>query len=842
MDAGQSSFSDLITAASRRFEIPVYQRPYSWDEDQCIQLWEDVLSVGRKEQDSHFTGSVVWIQDGTMSANGITPLLLIDGQQRVTTIMLLLVALAAFSKEHFENTYHFSYDEIIDSGYLVNKHKKGEDHYKLMLSQGDRATLNSLIDHLEDASFPIDESSSRLIDNLDLFTKRLDALEDPNLVWDGIQRLEIVSISLAQGKDNPQLIFESMNSTGKDLSSADLIRNFVLMSLPMEKQETLYKNQWRMIEETLGADSYDTVFDDFIRNYLTVLYAPEPLSKRDVYPAFKRHVVNNGYDKDDRIAELLQEARRFARYYAAVTSGAENDPKLKAAFENLARLDTSTLNPLLLSLYDDYENEAYSYDDFLEMLGILDSYVFRRAVCDCASNSFNKFLPSIIARLNKVQDEGGNYKEAFISFLLNEAGSNRRFPTDAEFERELKARDAYHFKKAFHLLSRLENSYHPKGQRDFASGNYTIEHILPQNALAHDDWVEMLGKDYADDFEECINNIGNLTLTAYNSELSDGSFAEKKDRSTGGYDIEFISISSELREADCWNADSVRQRADTLIKQAVNVWGMPEIDETIRMKYAAERKAATSKRAVAFKEIFDAGLVNAGDVLVSTSPKYPATATITDNGTIRLANGTEWNSPSLASIKAVALQGGTGARNGWHFWQLGENGPLIDNIRKEHISGTEGSVTSDLSRFRVMFWDGFYEYCSTLPDFVAAFGDPSGRAENTECWASFGIGVPACNLSAVVLSRESCVGANVNCYEGGPYPRLLACRAKAETIIEGLEGDVHWDSADENKKSRVLMAKKSVDFDNDDWNDLYAWIVSWFWQLKAAVTQSLAES
>lgn len=841
MDAGQASFSDLITAASRRFVIPVYQRPYSWDEAQCIQLWEDILSVGRKEQNTHFTGSVVWIQDGTMSANGVTPLLLIDGQQRVTTIMLLLVALASFSKARPNSTYHFSYDEIIDSGYLVNKHKKGEDHYKLTLSQGDRATLRSLIDHLEDSNCLIDESSSRLIDNLDLFTKRLEALEDPNLVWDGIQRLEVVSISLAQGSDNPQLIFESMNSTGKDLSSADLIRNFVLMGQPMEKQEALYKNQWRLIEETLGSDSYDTVFDDFIRNYLTVLYAPEPLTKKDVYPAFKRHVINNGYDKDNGIVELLQEVQRFARYYASVTSGAEKDARLKDAFNNLVRLDTSTLNPLLLSLYDDYENEAFSYEDFLEMLKILDSYVFRRAVCDCASNSFNKFLPSIIARLNKVQDEGGNYKEAFISFLLNEAGSNRRFPTDVEFERALKARDSYHFKKAFHLLSRLENSYHPKDQRDFASGNYTIEHILPQNALAHDDWVRMLGNDYVADFEECINNIGNLTLTAYNSELSDGSFAEKKARSAGGYNNEFISISSDLREADSWNAESVRRRADALIKQAVVVWGMPEIDEAIRLEYAAERKSSTSKRAVAFKELFDAGLVKAGDVLISASPKYPATATVTDKGAIRLTNGTEWNSPSLASIKAVALQGGTGARNGWHFWRLGENGPLIDSLRKEHISGTEGSVTSDLSRFRVMFWDGFYEYCSTLPGFVGAFGDTADRAENTDCWASFGIGIPACNLTAVVLSRESCVGVTINCYEGNPYPQLLAAQPKIESIIAGLEGAIHWDALNENKKSRSMTVKKPADFDNDDWNDLYAWMVSWLWQLKAAVVQVLAE-
>ena len=440
MNASAQSMIGLMTNASLRFVVPVYQRPYSWDEEQCEQLWDDIRSVGSRPEDRHFTGSVVWVQDGVMSASVVTPRLLIDGQQRVTTLALLLVALADYAKSHPEEDLNFTYEQLINGGYLVSGYMKGEDRYRLTLSQGDRGTFRSILDNLVEPDVKVVKESSRILNNLAFFKQRLVAIESPNVIWDGIQRLEVVSISLDAGKDNPQLIFESMNSTGKDLTSADLIRNFVLMGLPREQQDSLYLNHWRVIEETLGADSYDEVFDEFIRNYLTVLYAPESLAKRDVYRVFKRHVFENGYDKDDRMKELLEEMECFARYYAAITSGAETQPQLKAGFDNLSRLGWSVLNPLLMSFYQDYEADAFGLDDFVSMVRTVESYIFRRAVCDAPTNSLNKFLPSVIARLNKVQEEGGNYREAFESMLLLEAGTARRFPTNAEFGRALRTR------------------------------------------------------------------------------------------------------------------------------------------------------------------------------------------------------------------------------------------------------------------------------------------------------------------------------------------------------------------------------------------------------------------
>ena len=239
MNATPQSIVSLLTTANQRMVIPVYQRAYSWDEEQCRQLWDDVVAIGRRPSGTHFTGSVVMVLGGEFSAGGVNKLLVIDGQQRITTLSLLIVAMAEYAREHPEKLTHASYDEIVDSGYLVLKYKKGEDHYRLTLSQGDETTLRSVLDHLEKPDVDIVDESHRIIDNLACFRTWLNNIEDPNVVWDGIQRLEIVAITLAQGQDNPQLIFESMNSTGKDLSTADLVRNFVLMGLPMDEQEEL---------------------------------------------------------------------------------------------------------------------------------------------------------------------------------------------------------------------------------------------------------------------------------------------------------------------------------------------------------------------------------------------------------------------------------------------------------------------------------------------------------------------------------------------------------------------------------------------------------------------------
>ncbi len=834
MNAHAQALVGLITSANLRFVIPVYQRPYSWDEEQCEQLWDDILYVGSRPQERHFTGSVVWVQDGTFSASGIQPMLLIDGQQRITTLSLVIAALANYSRKYPEATLHFSYNEIMQRGYLVDTFRQGEDRYKLTLTRGDKNTLESIVENLVDPDFAINDESAKLIANYEYFSRRIEAMEDPNIVWDGIQRLDVVSISLDANQDNPQLIFESMNSTGKDLSSADLIRNFVLMGLPKEKQDALYLNHWRNIELTLGADSYENTFDEFLRNYLTVLYAPEPLAKRDIYHIFKRHVYDRGYNKDDRIVELLREMERFASYYACITRGTETSPERAQILSNLRRLDVTVINPLLLSLYDDYSQSAFNDEDFLHMLNLIESYVFRRSICDVATNSLNKFLPSVIAKLNKVQDEGGDYVEALEAFLFLESGTARRFPDNAEFFNALTTRDAYHYRRSLYLLANLENMHHPKDPMNLWDGNFTIEHIMPQNALSAPGWADTVEDLGEETFSTLLNNLGNLTLSAYNSELSDGSFQDKKQRYIGGYGKDYLVISDAVRKADTWGETQITDRAKKLAHEAEKRWGYLGIDPSIAKKYDQRKNKESKGRTAVFRNVFEAGLVPPGTVLVPKSDNYSITATVTDAGLLELPNGETFKSPTLAAIRVISLTtGGTGARNGWRFWKVGDDGPLLDEIRSQYRLSRGENTTSDIKSFRIAFWDGFYDYCSNNEAFTSCFNDPSDRADNPGAWASFGIGTPNMHIGAIARFHDAFCDVELWVDNLEAYERVLPLKDEFEgRWPQEADTQVIWDDHDEEKKSRRIIARITVNFDKDDWSTIYQWIVDWMFRIR----------
>ena len=230
MNAAARPVVELLTNASYRFVTPVFKRPYSWGEEQCRRLWDDILSVGRRPGGTHFIGSIVWAPDSATVSSSVSPRLLIDGQQRLTTLTLLIIALADYSRSHSEKALRFSRDEILGSNYLLNRFKSGEDRYKLTLLGDDRETLTSLVDCLDKPGCKVVRKSPRIVENYAWLRRSVESAKDGNVVWDGIRRLLVVSIALDADSDNPQLIFESMNSTGMGTSSADLIRGFVLMT------------------------------------------------------------------------------------------------------------------------------------------------------------------------------------------------------------------------------------------------------------------------------------------------------------------------------------------------------------------------------------------------------------------------------------------------------------------------------------------------------------------------------------------------------------------------------------------------------------------------------------
>src|SRR5262245_6417172 len=346
MKATEAKLLDFFKK-STQFVIPIYQCTYSWGERECRQLWEDILRTGRNDAVSaHFVGSIVYVEKGLYQVSSQSPLLVIDGQQRLTTVTLLIEALARQLGDG-EPLEGFSAKKLRNY-YLLNALEDGEKRYKLILSQTDRASLTAILDQQPAPN----EQSVRVQANFDFFQKQVAAADTIEALCKGLTKLIIVDISLNRDQDNPQLIFESLNSTGLELSQADLIRNFILMGLEPQLQTKLYEQYWRPMEVDFGQEGYATHFDGFMRHYLTVKTGDIP-NVREVYEAFKQHARAPEVAKAG-VEALVADIRAFAGHYCAMALGSEPDAELKAAFHDLRELKVDVAFPFLLELYADY--------------------------------------------------------------------------------------------------------------------------------------------------------------------------------------------------------------------------------------------------------------------------------------------------------------------------------------------------------------------------------------------------------------------------------------------------------------------------------------------------------
>lgn len=547
---------------SSQFIIPIYQRTYSWEHEQCQQLWDDICRAGSNEHmKAHFVGSIVYIANGLHQVANAAPLLVIDGQQRLTTVMLLLAALkrALGATEPVDG---FSAEKI-NTRYLTRHLEKGEKYFKLVLSQNDANTLKSII--LEN-EFPQD-ASIRIQENFEFFVGKVAELKNSlDGLCKGIGKLAIVDIALERGEDNPQLIFESMNSTGKDLSEADLIRNYILMALDPETQTSLYEKYWRPMELDFGQLAYSEEFDDFMRHYLTVKLGEIP--RQDlIYSAFKDYATTPEIAADG-VEALVKDIRTFASYYCAISLGKEQDEDIRKAFQDLKDFKVDVAYPFLLEVYADYKAGMLDKKAFLEIISLVEAYAFRRLVVQIPPNSMNKTFARFLLSVDK-QDYLESVKAYFMSLT-----SYRRFPTDVEFADELRVRDLYNTRNRSYWLRKLENS---EGKELLALEKYSIEHIMPQNSELNEWWRQALGERWSETQARLLHTIGNLTLTRYNSEFSDRSFPEKRDLADGGFKSSPLKLNKGLDALETWNEEKINERADLLIGKALKVWSAPSV-------------------------------------------------------------------------------------------------------------------------------------------------------------------------------------------------------------------------------------------------------------------------
>ncbi|HHF3260851.1 TPA: DUF262 domain-containing protein [Vibrio diabolicus] len=560
---------------SAQFIIPIYQRQYSWTQEQCEQLWKDIVRAGTTDLEAHFIGSVVYVERGLYSHSDVPQLLVIDGQQRLTSTTLLIAALVSeLNARSADNTsvIEGTNAKKLKKYYLCNDAEDGDLYYKLLLTKADDKELRAIIDN--EAKHD-DDATSRVIQNYQFFKDKLSRLgnEKVSEIYLGLQKLLIVDIALDRERDNPQLIFESLNSTGLDLSQADLIRNFVLMGLEPKQQNTLYERYWFPMESDFGNGEYSWLFNQFMRDYLT-LKTNKPPRINDVYEAFKKYVSSSHLDIEDVVADV----RKHAQFYIAFSLEQEKEQKLLEAFQDLNAYKVDVSYPLILELYHDYDSQILTLDEFIECVRLIESYVFRRYVCDIPTNSLNKTFASFARSIRK-----SSYLESFKAELIS-LSSYRRFPSDSELNRCLQHKDMYNVRSRAYWLRRLEN--HDKKER-ISVENYTIEHVLPQNKNLSSQWQQALGDDWQSIQEEYVHTIGNLTLTGYNSELSDRFFTEKRDME-GGFASSPLTLNQSLRDHNTWNKESIQARSKLLADKMQTVWRYPNLSAEILEKYQAQ--------------------------------------------------------------------------------------------------------------------------------------------------------------------------------------------------------------------------------------------------------------
>jgi uncharacterized protein with ParB-like and HNH nuclease domain/alkylated DNA nucleotide flippase Atl1 len=571
MKAVDANLLELLKKTTQ-FVVPIYQRVYSWEASECERLWDDIVQTGKHDSmGAHFTGSIVYVERDQGTRTSEEPDLIIDGQQRVTTVTLLLAAvadrLAQLPSEEQEPVEGFS-PKKIRGLYLTNEYEEGDRYLKLILSQADKEALKAII---RDAPMP--SAVSRVVRNYAFFVAKLaDPRADIVSVCIGLRKLVVVDVRLTRGADQPQLVFEALNSTGRRLSQADLIRNFVLMDLPPRQQTRLYEDYWFPMEQDFTGEN-EARFDEFVRHYLTLKTGSIP-RLGDIYDAFKEYAASLeaiGTSREQQVVDL----HLHAMWFAAMALGKEPKPLLARSFAEIEQIRASVVYPFFLRLYADYYAGTINEDAFLSLLASVTSYLFRRAVCRIPTNTLNKTF-AVFARAV----DPARYVESVSARFLTFTG-NQRFPNDEEFRDSLCSEDLYHFPRAAYFFRKLEN----QGRKEEVStADYSIEHIMPQNPNLSTEWREALGDGWDDVHDRLLHTLGKLTLTGYNPEYSDRPFQEKRDME-GGFRQSPLRLNQGFSQLEAWNETEIGKRGARLAELAIAIWPRPSLGEEVLAVY-----------------------------------------------------------------------------------------------------------------------------------------------------------------------------------------------------------------------------------------------------------------
>ncbi|TQV61779.1 MAG: DUF262 domain-containing protein [Sulfurovum sp.] len=547
MKATQISIEEFLSKSKTRFIIPVYQRNYDWKEKNCLQLFDDIKNIAVDyNKKSHFMGSIVYVSNSDTYSIDLSEYVIIDGQQRLTTITLFLKAL----HDVFDDTE--IKDEILED-FLINKRLDEKNKLKLKPIKKDDEVFKKLLKN----DFDTLDTNSNIYKNYNFFKNKIQNFGDCGSLYDGFKKLSIVHIALNRRDDNPQLIFESINSTGVSLSQSDLIRNFLLMDKEADEQIELFEKYWFKIEENLTSEN----ISNFIRDYLTVKQNKIP-NKDDTYEAFKLFVYSQNIQTKDLLGELLEYSKIYKTFLFP------HNEVYAQNLKNLKQLKIGVVYPFLLSVVDSFNKQLLNEKELLRTLEIIESYIARRMVCNKPTNALNKvFAPFFSDILEIPTFNFENFSKYFATILFSKRGS-AIFPDDEEFRADFTSRDAYGLKNIKFILLRLENKDNNE-KVDIAT--LSIEHFMPQTLT--NSWKAKLGKNYEIIHNQYLHNIGNLSLSGDNTTLGNKSFEEKK---------KILNVKSRLKlnqyfiNATNWDETEINKRANILFEDAKVLWSYPK--------------------------------------------------------------------------------------------------------------------------------------------------------------------------------------------------------------------------------------------------------------------------
>ena len=565
MKAVHNEFTKLL-AAEAQFCVPIYQRKYSWKKKNCVKLLSDIIQASKDtKRPCHFIGSVIYMaSDDSQHASALKEYLVIDGQQRLTTLSILLLALSDYTKRKIPDAVEYGkavthYDKI-SRRYLINEYETGDMYYKVRLNEEDFYAYKKLINKREK---PDDIKNSKIFENYSILYKAMvESKESPQVIFDGIKKLMLVDICLVP-EDNAQLVFETVNSTGLPLSTADKIRNFLLMTVEPSKQTQLYTDYWHPMEKDLGMESGNTnEFENFFNYYMTAVMKKQLVG--DYYEQFKDYYTDNVSVGTETIVRQIRQYSKFYKRWKEATTG-----RIDGVLAKVRKTGQFKITPAVLTILASLEENDLTEDDAIAILTMIESYWMRRTMCALPTNTAGPVCLTMLKSL----DAPDTFRTAIENLTWAQ-----RMPKDDEVINTLKTLKIYSLSspRTKTILDTLENN---KRKEYIPTKEYTIEHIMPQTLS--DNWKTNLGTDYETVHNTYLHTLGNLTLTGYNSEYQNKCFIEKmeytdKDGNKIGYRHTPIKISSYLTNQTVWGKDQILARTERLANELIQIWKYPK--------------------------------------------------------------------------------------------------------------------------------------------------------------------------------------------------------------------------------------------------------------------------